>query len=386
MEKAQKIRNRIRSISGTRKITKAMEMIASSKIRKAQSRVLEARAFTASIEEVITDIACFSGPVSNPFLKKPENDNTVLVLGITADRGLCGGYNSNIIRLIEKTIKILRKTGKNVKLDIIGTRGKNYFKYAGYEMEKVYENLSDYPKFLDAREIAKDIISRYLSGQFGKVLICYTRFKNPAEQVPTVIQLLPIPISFAENENNIGNNIANNTNIINNTNIGNNTDNIENVDNINIDNIDNIDNVSNIALFSKKDKRFDESTDEVDQEVVLTKTETSSYISEKIQSVGQVKIGDKICRIRPEFVYDPSREEVLEALLPQYIYTIMYSALLESTASETGARMTAMRSASENAEEMIKDLVLMYHRARQQQITIEISEIMSGMGENYGYR
>ncbi len=355
MEKAQKIRNRIRSISGTRKITKAMEMIASSKIRKAQSRVLEARAFAASIEEVITDIACFSGPVSNPFIDKPENENTVLVLGITADRGLCGGYNSNIIRLIEKTIKILRRTGKNVKLDIIGTRGKNYFKYTGYEMERVYENLSDYPKFLDAREIAKDIISRYLSGQFGKVLICYTKFKNPAEQVPIVIQLLPIPISFAESDNNI-------------------------------DNIDNIDNVSNIDLFSKKDKRFDKSTDETDQEVILTKTETSSYLIEKIQSVGQVKIGDKICRIRPEFVYDPSREEVLEALLPQYIYTIMYSALLESTASETGARMTAMRSASENAEEMIKDLVLMYHRARQQQITIEISEIMSGMGENYGYR
>ncbi len=317
MEKSQKIRSRIRSVTGTKKITKAMEMIASSKIRKAQARVMEARAFTASIEEIISDIACFTGLIQDPLLNPPLKDETYLILGITADRGLCGGYNSNIIRLIEKTIENLKKQGKNVKLDIIGTKGKNYFKYIGYELERVYENLSDYPKFLDAREISKDLISRYLSIEIDKVFICYTRFKNPAEQIPILTQLLPIPIYFEDNKSVISG-------------------------------------------------------------LNLTITETQKSISEKIQSVGQVKIGDKVCRIKPEFTYDPSHQEVLSALLPQYIYTIVYSALLESTASETGARMTAMRSASENAEEMIKKLVLMYHRARQQQITMEISEIISG--------
>jgi F-type H+-transporting ATPase subunit gamma len=311
MEKSQQIRSRIKSVSGTRKITKAMEMIASSKIRRAQTRVLETRAFTAGIEEVITDIASFSsGTVTDPLLSQPEHDGTVLVLGITADRGLCGGYNSNIIRLIEKTVKELKKASRTVKLDIIGTRGRNYFRYIGYEMERIYENLSDYPKFLDAREISKDIITRFLTRQVDRVLICYTRFKNPAEQIPSVRQLLPIPI-FKN---------------------------------------------SNHVAISGEDKS----------------------LQSKIQSIGQVKIGDKSCRINPEFIYDPSYREVLGSLLPQYVYTIVYSALLESTASETGARMTAMKSASDNAEEMIKELVLMYHRARQQQITMEIAEIVSG--------
>jgi F-type H+-transporting ATPase subunit gamma len=158
MEKSQEIRSRIKSVGGTRKITKAMEMIASSKIRRAQNRILEARAFIAGIESVITDIASTNAVLADPLLLPHEKKDTVLVLGITADRGLCGGYNSNIIRLIEKTVKKYREKSKTVKLFIIGTRGRNYFRYMGYEMEKVFENLSDYPRFMDAREISRDII------------------------------------------------------------------------------------------------------------------------------------------------------------------------------------------------------------------------------------
>ncbi|MBM3705559.1 MAG: ATP synthase F1 subunit gamma [Actinobacteria bacterium] len=314
MEKSQEIRNRIKSISGTRKITKAMEMIASSKIRRAQNRILEARAFISSIEEVITDVACYSGLLHFPLLTPHENDRTVLILGVTADRGLCGGYNSNIVRLIEKTFRMVSAAGKTVKLDIIGIRGRNYFRYMGYEIEKVYENLSDYPKFLDAREISREIISRYLSEQVDRVIICYTRFKNPAEQIPSVRQLLPIPIYGGISDENIEDIVKN----------------------------------------------------------------SNKLFYDRLESLGQIQIGDKTCRINPEFLYDPSPADVIGSLLPQYIYTIVYGALLEATASETGARMTAMKSASDNAEEMIKDLVLMYHRARQQQITMEIAEIVSG--------
>ncbi len=301
MEKSQEIRNRIKSVTGTRKITKAMEMIASSKIRRAQSRILEARAFIESIEDFITDIAIYSGLISDPLLTPHEKEEVVLVVGLTADRGLCGGYNSNIIRLIEKTVKDFKNNGKTVKLDIIGIRGRNYFRYMAYELSKVYENLSDHPKFLDAREISRDIISRYISEEVDRVIICYTRFKNPAEQIPTSIQLLPIP-------------------------------------------------------FKEK----------------ILKGEVIEI------APGKVQIGDRICRITNEFIYDPNPADILSSILPEYIYTIVYGALLESSASETGARMTAMKSASENAEEMIKDLVLMYHRARQQQITLEIAEIVSG--------
>jgi F-type H+-transporting ATPase subunit gamma len=301
VEKSRDIRNRIKSVTGTRKITKAMEMIASSKIRKAQNRIFEARAFIENIEEVITDIACYSGLSSDPLLAPHKEEKVVLVIGLTADRGLCGGYNANIIRLIENNIEDWKNKGRQVKLDIIGTRGINYFKYIGFPISNIYENLSDYPKFLDAREISKSIISRYISGEVDKVLVCYTRFKNAAEQIPSIRQVLPIP------------------------------------------------------------------TDE-------------KIIRGEIKEIapGKVQVGDRLCLINSEFMFDPSPQEVLGSLLPQYIYTTIYGVLLEAAASETGARMTAMKSASDNAEDMIKDLVKLYHRARQQQITMEITEIVSG--------
>lgn len=300
MAQTREIRNRIKSVSGTRKITKAMEMIASSKIRKAQGRILEARPFIDKVADFITDIACYS-PVSDPLLTPHGSIDNVLVLGITADRGLCGGYNSSIIRLIESTLETLKEDGKKFELDIIGTRGKNHFRYIGIEPNEVYENLSDYPKFLDAREIAERVIGRYIAEEIDQVIICYTKFKNAAEQVTSSFQLLPIP-------------------------------------------------------FMEKLEGLRHSDSEV----------------------GLVKIGDKVCRITPEFAYDPSPEAVLRSLIPEYIYTIVFMALLEATASETGARMTAMKSASDNAEKMIKDLTRKYHRARQQQITMEITEIVSG--------
>jgi F-type H+-transporting ATPase subunit gamma len=301
MEKSGDIRSRIKSVTGTRKITKAMEMIASSKIRKAQSRIFEARAFIDKIKEVITDVAFYSGLVRDPLLAPHKEDKVVLVIGLTADRGLCGGYNANVIRLIENNIKNLKSQGYDVKLDIIGTRGRNYFRYTGFPISNIYENLSDYPKFLDAREISKDIISRYISGEVDKVLICYTRFKNAAEQIPSMRQILPIPIEE--------------------------------------------------KIISGE----------------IKKTEP-----------GKAENGDKLRLTHPEFMFDPSPREILDSLLPQYIYTTIYGVLLEATASETGARMTAMKSASDNAEDMIKDLVKLYHRARQQQITMEITEIVSG--------
>ena len=301
MEKTRDIKNRIKSVSGTRKITKAMEMIASSKIRRAQRRILEARPFIDKIADFISDIACYSS-VSDPLLIPHAETKKTLILGITADRGLCGGYNSNIIRLIEKTVRDTEEKGIGYELDIIGTRGRNHFRYIGMEPNRVFENLSDYPKFLDAREIAESILNRYKASEIDRVLICYTKFKNAAEQATSSFQLLPIPF---------------------------------------------------------------------EEKIADLKGDPDG-------EAGLVKIGDRVCVIRPEFSYEPSPEAVLSSLLPEYIYTIVYMALLESTASETGARMTAMKNASENAEEMIKDLTRKFNRARQQQITMEITEIVSG--------
>ncbi|MHB1253658.1 MAG: ATP synthase F1 subunit gamma [Candidatus Humimicrobiaceae bacterium] len=294
MQDTKELRNRIKSVSGMGKIIKAMEMVASSKIRKAQNRIFEARPFLEKLEDFIAELSNFPGVKDNPLMKEHDNFESVLILGITADRGLCGGYNTSIIKPINLKIKEYELAGKKVKLSIIGTKGKNHFKYMGRQLNKVYENLSDYPRFLDGREIANDLISDYLSDGVDKVEIFYTRFKNAAEQEPLLKQVLPIPLSMFREKINI---------------------------------------------------RGDE--------------------SKTVESI-------------VDFIFEPSAQEVLLSLIPEYIYTIIYDALLESTASETGSRMTAMRSASDSSDEMVKDLTRKYHRARQQQITIEISEIASG--------
>ncbi len=298
MDQTKNIKDRLTRIKNTRKITRAMEMIASSKIKTDQRRILEARPFIKKLEDFIDDIVCFS-PVSNPLMDKNEDKKPVLIIGITADRGLCGGYNSNVIRLIERTIKEAESKGKKVILDIIGTKGKNYFRYAGMEMNRIFENLSDHPKFLDARGIANDIIKSYIDKEVSQVIICYTRFKNAAEQVPSTQQILPLPF----------------------------------------------------------------------EEGIMTERMSENLI----------QIGGSYCRITPEFLYEPSPQEIFRSLLPEYIYSIVYMALLESTASETGARMTAMRNSSDNADDIIRNLTQKYYRVRQQQITIEISEIVSGV-------
>jgi F-type H+-transporting ATPase subunit gamma len=294
MQDTKELRNRIKSVSGMGKIIKAMEMVASSKIRKAQNRIFEARPFLEKLEDFIAELSHFPGAWDNALIKKKSNFESVLILGITADRGLCGGYNTNVIKLINLKIQEYELAGKKVKLSIIGTKGKNHYKYMGRQLEKVYENLSDYPRFLDSREIANGLISDYLADKVDQVEIFYTRFINAAEQEPMVKQVLPIPLSkFRENINIHG---------------------------------------------------------------------------EETKTAGSLV----------DFIFEPSAQEVLLSLITEYIYTIIYNALLESTASETGSRMTAMRSASDSSDEMVRDLTRKYHRARQQQITIEIAEIASG--------
>lgn len=295
MQDTKELRNRIKSVSGMGKIIKAMEMVASSKIRKAQNRIFEARPFMEKLEDFIAELSNFPGAAENPFIREHDSFKNILILGITADRGLCGGYNTNMIKQINSKITEYESSGKKVKLNIIGAKGKNHFKYVGMQLNEVYENLTDYPKFLDAREISDNLMKEYLSDSVDMVEICYTRFKNAAEQQTVSRQILPIP---------------------------------------------------------------------------LAQLKKNQYSGQKEGS----KAGESIT----DFIFEPSSHEVLLSLITEYIYTIVYDALLESTASETGARMTAMRSASDASDEMVKDLTRKYHRARQQQITIEIAEIASG--------
>ncbi|MCG9479522.1 MAG: ATP synthase F1 subunit gamma [Actinomycetia bacterium] len=299
MPKEKDLRDRIESVKGTRKITRAMGMIASSKIKKAQQRMLEARPFISKVEDFICNLGLTGQVINDRLVKTRENEKNILILGVTADKGLCGGYNSNIIELLEKNIRKFEKQDKKVRLDIIGTRGKNYFSFRGFKLAKAYEHLSDWPKFMDAREISRAMISRYSVGEVDRVLVCYTKYISPMQHEPRTMQILPIPI---------------------------------------------------------------------EQKL----SERESHVEAP---------GTFICRVEDlpsEFGYEPSLKEIIKAIIPEYIFTVVYGILLESTASEIGARMTAMRKASDNSDDLIKQLTRDYHKIRQHQITNEIIEIISG--------
>ena len=296
MQGIRELRSRIKSISGTAKIIKAMEMVSSSRIRKAQTRILEARPFMNKIEAFISELSVFSGAFLNPLTKSNDDYESVIILGITSDRGLCGSYNSNMIRHLEKRIEYYESLGKKVQLWITGIKGKNYFRYIGRNIEKSYDHLSDYPKFFDAREICNDFIDEYLEKRTGRVELNFTKYNGLFEQKPVTRQVIPLPL-----------------------------------------------------------------------EKMRERLYIELGITEQINSFS-----------KEEFLFEPSSNEVMLSLVSEYINTLMYTALLESTASEIAARMTAMKSASDSAEKMKKLLNNKYHRARQQQITIEISEIASG--------
>jgi F-type H+-transporting ATPase subunit gamma len=296
--RGREVRERIDNLKDTRKITKAMQMIASSRINKAQQRIEEARPFVEKVEDFIYNLGFCREVMDDRLVAEREDKKAVLILGMTADRGLCGAYNSNIFKLMKRQIKKYREEGLEVAIDIIGTRGKNHFQHAGYELMKVYEHLSEWPRFMDATKISRDLISRYIVGDADKVIICYTKYINPVSQDPRAIQLLPIPIK--------------------------------------------------------------------------------EHVEEKIRIEEQSGQSPMVCRYLPDFYYEPSLEEIVYSIVPEYIFTRIYGALLESTASEIGARATSMGKASNNSDELIEDLTRKYHKLRQQEITTEIVEVVSG--------
>ncbi len=299
MTREKKIKDRMESVANTRKITEAMGMVASSRIKAAQKRMMESRPFIRMVEDFICNLG-LTGPMQRDRLvKKRDQENTILILAITADKGLCGSYNSNIIERVEKTREKFLQQGKKVDLDIIGTRGKSYFAYQGYALKKVYEHLSYWPKFMDAREISRNLISRYVVQEADRVLVCYTQYRSAVSHRPALTQILPIPIA--------------------------------------------------------------------------------QKLSEREEGVGYAD--PFACKPRDlprEFAYEPSLEEIIRAIIPEYIFTVLYGMLLESTASEIGSRVLAMQNANENSKQLTRSLTKEYHVLRQQQITSEIMEVVSG--------
>ncbi|MCH1643030.1 F0F1 ATP synthase subunit gamma [Paenibacillus timonensis] len=276
----REIKRQIKSVQNTRQITKAMEMVASAKLRKAQERAQASRPYAEKLKEVVSSIAAASQGVSHPMLVTRPVKRTAYIV-ITSDGGLVGGYNANILRKVTDLVRTRHASSSEYELFVIGRKGRDYLKRRNYPVVHEVTELSDTPRFADIKSLTYAAVQGFETEQFDEIYVCYNRFVNAITQLPTVERLLP----------------------------------------------------------------FD-----------------------SVESEGPAS----------SYEYEPSPEGVLEVLLPKYAETLIFGALLDGKASELGAKMTAMGSATKNATKMINELTLTYNRARQAAITQEITEIVAG--------
>ena len=285
MPSLRDIRNRIGSVKSTRQITKAMKMVAAAKLRRAQDAILKTRPYALLLEQALGRIAARAAAeeaVAHPLLV-PRERKVAEVIVITSDRGLAGGFNSNIARRAQRFLTESADVFQRIELATIGRKGRDFFKARKLEVRKDFSAVHSDLRYEKAEAIAEEYSARYLAGEVDAVFLAYNEFKSAISQKPVVTQLLPIETASAP--------------------------------------------------------------------------ETATGI---------------------DFKYEPSREALLADLVPRHLATQVWRALLESAASEHGARMSAMESATKNAEEMIGMLTLQYNRARQAYVTKELMEIVSG--------
>lgn len=276
----REIKRQIKSKQNMRQITKAMEMVAASKLKKAQNSAEAARPYADKIKEVIGSIAAGTKGIKHPMLESREIKKTGYLV-ITSDRGLAGGYNANVLRKVINTIRERHKSNDEFAIFVVGRKGRDFFKRRNIAIHEEVTGLPDAPSFADIKAVAAAAVRGFEKGEYDQLYLVYNQFINAISQTPVEKRLLPL-------------------------------------------------------------------------DDMKTSGPTTDY------------------------EYEPSPEAVLEVLLPKYAETLIYSAVLESKASEFGARMTAMGSATKNATKMINGLTLQYNRARQAAITQEISEIVAG--------
>ena len=282
MASGKEIRNKIKSVENTRKITKAMEMVAASKMRKAQERMRAARPYGEKIRRVAGNLAHALTEYKHPFLMNRDQANVGLIL-ITSDKGLCGGLNSNVLRLVVSKMKAFETEGKKLQATCIGNKGFGFMQRAGAKIVSHVTGLGDTPHLEKLIGPVKVQLDAYMNGEIDALYIGYNRFINTMKQEPVFEQVLPL---------------------------------------------------SGDAVGSNK----------------------SNW----------------------DYVYEPEAKAVIDDLLIRYVEALIYQAVAENMASEQSARMVSMKSASDNAKNVIGELKLVYNKARQAAITKELSEIVSG--------
>ncbi len=285
MASMRDIKRRKGSIQSTQQITKAMKLVSTVKLQRTKQRAEQSRTYFRCMYDTVVSVLAKAKGVNHPYLSGGESEKKAVIV-ITSNRGLAGGYNSNVVKLI--TQSDFKK--EDLKIYAIGKKGRETLAKHGYEI--VYEDneIIEEPLYVDAMELSKLVLDAFAKGEVGEIYLAYTGFKNTVVHEPTLLKLLP-----------------------------------------------------------------------VDEEMLAgQKEEEDENVSKALMS------------------FEPNEEEALDLLIPKYVTSLIYGGLIEASASENGARMQAMDSATSNAEEMIDHLSLMYNRARQGSITQEITEIIAG--------
>lgn len=292
MANARQLDRRRKSIGNIRKITRTMELIATARFRKAMDRASAAKRFTERITRLVADLARAGLEVKHPLLEPRKTTQSAVLLVLTANRGLCGGYNSGVLRLAFPRHQELLAAVPNLRLEVSGKRGISAFRFRKIAMAESYLQFDDQPKFVDVAQIANRYLNAYTQGQLDRLDVVYTKFLSASRQVPVVETLLPLG-----------------------------------------------------SLVGEED---DEMPDDSD-------------------------------RVQPQYEFLPSAESILEEVVPAAFKARLFKCFLDAGVSEQISRMVAMKSATENATSMIRRLSMAYNRARQSQITKEISEIIGGV-------
>ena len=280
------VRRRIRSVQSTKKITRAMELIASSRIVKAQARVEASRPYAEQLTKAMEDVASRSTSIDHPLLEHRESATKIGVLVITSDRGLAGAYNANVLKIAEQHLREIRGRGMEPVLYVIGKKGVGYFRFRGVPMQASWQGFSEVPPYEKAEVVGRQLIQDFADGTIDELHCTYTDFRSAFTLRATSKRFLPI----------------------------------------------------------------------APEEVTGAARET----------------------VPAEYLFEPEPTEILDHLLPQYVVTKVYAALLESAASENASRRRAMKAATDNADDLIKILTRQANRARQDEITTEILEIVGG--------
>jgi F-type H+-transporting ATPase subunit gamma len=282
---------RRRVVQNTRKITRTMELVSTAKYRQSFERVQKAMPYKQTLQEMMQDLAGAGGEIDHPLLRQRDPARHVTLVLLTSNRGLCGGFNTNLCR--QAVLWMRQQSGVEVDLRVVGKKGISFMRFQRIAVQEAYTEFGDNPAYDDVEQLASELIDNYSSGRTDRVAIAYQKYMSAATQKPWVDLLLPLASATGEEQQESG-------------------------------------------------------------------------------PPAQVPAGG-------DYIFSPSEEELLRVLLPAYVKTSMYHVFLENIVGEHRARMVAMKNATDNAGELIKRLTRQYNRARQTQITNEISEIMGGV-------